>query len=91
MKEVKVIYSGRVQGVGFRYMVYHFATNRPIHGYVQNEANGTVLLVAEGKKEDLEQLVHNIRTGPHGSRIQHEKINWSVANETFDRFRIAYE
>jgi acylphosphatase len=45
----KVIYSGRVQGVGFRYTARQAAAGYDVGGYVRNLGNGDVELVAEGE------------------------------------------
>ena len=53
---------GRVQGVGFRYRAYYTASRLGLTGWVQNEPDGSVLLEAQGKPEDLERLVNDLRT-----------------------------
>jgi acylphosphatase len=45
----RVIYSGRVQGVGFRYTARQLADSFPVAGFVRNQSNGDVELVAEGE------------------------------------------
>jgi len=50
----RVLYSGRVQGVGFRYTVQHLAERFPIAGYVRNLPSGEVELVAEGPAEPVD-------------------------------------
>jgi acylphosphatase len=49
-----VYYSGRVQGVGFRYAAQGVASQFAVAGYVRNLANGDVELVAEGVGEQVE-------------------------------------
>jgi acylphosphatase len=44
----RVLYRGRVQGVGFRYTVQGVAAGRPVVGFVRNLPTGEVELVAEG-------------------------------------------
>jgi acylphosphatase len=44
----RVQYSGRVQGVGFRYAAQEEASTFPVAGYVRNLPNGDVELLAEG-------------------------------------------
>ena len=46
----RVLYSGRVQGVGFRYTTQALAAGHPIAGYVRNLPTGEVELVAEGEE-----------------------------------------
>jgi acylphosphatase len=49
-----VYYSGRVQGVGFRYTAQSLAAQHPVQGFVRNLPNGDVELVAEGDPKDVE-------------------------------------
>lgn len=49
----RTIYSGRVQGVGFRYTAQRVAGGFPINGFVRNLPDGTVELVAEGTEKDV--------------------------------------
>lgn len=44
----RVVYAGRVQGVGFRATVRGLAADFPVTGYVQNLSDGTVLMEAQG-------------------------------------------
>jgi acylphosphatase len=53
----QVIYSGRVQGVGFRYTVRQLAAGRPVAGYVRNLRSGEVELWAEGAAEAVEEFL----------------------------------
>lgn len=47
----RVLYSGRVQGVGFRYTARRLADGYPVSGHVRNLPNGQVELLAEGAAE----------------------------------------
>jgi acylphosphatase len=49
----QVRYTGRVQGVGFRYTAQHLATVFKVAGYVRNLPSGDVELVAEGTAEEV--------------------------------------
>ena len=53
----RVIYSGRVQGVGFRYTAHGLAAGHPIAGYVRNLPNGDVELVTEGEDSAVEAFL----------------------------------
>jgi len=49
----RVRYSGRVQGVGFRYATQRVAAGFAVAGYVQNLPDGSVELVAQGAEEQV--------------------------------------
>jgi acylphosphatase len=53
----EVLFSGRVQGVGFRYTVRGIATRHDVRGFVQNLNDGRVLLVVEGTRPSLVAFV----------------------------------
>ena len=56
-------FSGRVQGVGFRYRAIHAAGMLGVTGWVQNDPEGTVSMEAQGSRERLSQLVEMIGNG----------------------------
>jgi acylphosphatase len=62
----RVYYSGRVQGVGFRYTSQRMAHEHAVAGYVRNLPDGRVELVAEGDPEAIEGLLAAIRRQMHG-------------------------
>ncbi len=49
----EIFYSGRVQGVGFRYCTYQAAREFEVSGYVTNLSDGRVLLEAEGIESEI--------------------------------------
>jgi acylphosphatase len=49
----RVLYAGRVQGVGFRYTARELARGFPVAGYVRNLPDGRVELVAEGEGDEV--------------------------------------
>ncbi len=53
----RVCYSGRVQGVGFRYTAQHLAAGYAVAGYVRNLPDGDVELVAEGEPDEVERFL----------------------------------
>lgn len=57
----RVIYEGRVQGVGFRYTVKDIARGFDVIGWVRNLPDGTVELQAMGERDELEDFLHEIR------------------------------
>jgi acylphosphatase len=53
----RVLYSGHVQGVGFRYTAQSLAAGYPVAGYVRNLPSGDVELVAEGEASAVEAFL----------------------------------
>ncbi len=58
----EILFSGRVQGVGFRYTTRQIAGRFPVTGYVQNLPDGRVQLVAEGASAEVERFVTAVTT-----------------------------
>ncbi|GFI25612.1 acylphosphatase [Lachnospiraceae bacterium] len=54
------IFSGRVQGVGFRYRACYGARQRGLTGWVCNLGNGTVEMEAQGKEDEINALVWSL-------------------------------
>lgn len=57
----EIHFSGRVQGVGFRYTTRNIAARYPVTGYVKNLPDGRVLLVVEGTQYDVEDFLGSLR------------------------------
>jgi acylphosphatase len=85
---MQVLYSGRVQGVGFRYTVRTLATGYEVAGTVRNLKDGRVELAVEGTKPELEAFRAGIREAGLGANIHHEEVIWSEAKGTFSGFAI---
>lgn len=89
-KRLHVIYSGRVQGVGFRYTVCRAAERRHVTGYVRNLPDGDVELVAEGDEQELAVVLNAVRNSNLRRYIATENVRWTEATGEFDRFGISY-
>lgn len=61
---------GRVQGVGFRYFVLREAEYLDLAGYVANERDGSVHVVAEGPPAVLDELLERLHEGPPASIVE---------------------
>lgn len=57
---IEVRYRGTVQGVGFRATAAALARSLGVHGWVRNEDDGSVSLVAEGDEEDAERFLERL-------------------------------
>jgi acylphosphatase len=81
---------GRVQGVGFRFFVRKVATDLSLSGWVRNESDGSVFVVAEGPVDALNRFVESIRTGPPASNVSEVEESWSDAQGAFEAFRVRH-
>jgi acylphosphatase len=61
---------GRVQGVGFRYFVVRHSRRLGLVGWVANEPDGSVRLVAEGSDDAIAELDRAIDVGPPGAVVE---------------------
>ena len=87
-KRLQVIYSGQVQGVGFRYSVKSVATGFDLTGSVRNLPGGGVELIAEGAKDELEAFRQAIRESGLDHFIRQEEVSWQEASSEFRGFEI---
>jgi len=85
---VKIIVSGRVQGVGFRYHIARYASELGLTGYAKNLFTGEVENAAEGRKEFLEALAEKAAKGPSGSFVSSCKVEWLDFKKKYDKFEI---
>lgn len=60
MPRIRVLFHGRVQGVGFRATVRSLAHRQPVTGFVRNRSDGTVELEAQGALHHIEALLTEI-------------------------------
>jgi acylphosphatase len=60
MKARRLTYSGRVQGVGFRYSVKQLVTGYDVSGYVRNQPDGTVELWLQGENDEIDAMEKTI-------------------------------
>jgi acylphosphatase len=69
-----VRYQGSVQGVGFRATVRRLAQGRPVRGWVKNEADGSVSLIATAEGAALDAFLQAIRASRLGAMIDREVV-----------------
>jgi acylphosphatase len=90
MERRRVLYSGRVQGVGFRFTSQRLAERYAIAGYVRNLPDGRVELVAEGEAATVEAFLTAIRA-ELGDRIRDVvDVREEAGNPPFIDFSIRY-
>lgn len=80
METEKVIFSGHVQGVGFRYSCKIFADQIGITGTVHNDINGDVIAIIQGSQDLLDEWIRKLPT----------KISPWARIAKFERTKISY-
>ena len=88
-RRMQIYYSGRVQGVGFRYTVKQVAAGFELAGTVRNLADGRVELVAEGDVAELKAFQQAIRDEGLAHFIRDEQVEWDEAQGGGRGFEIA--
>jgi acylphosphatase len=85
---MQVLYSGKVQGVGFRYSVKSAASGYDVTGTVRNLPDGRVEVVVEGQREELDAFRTGIREAGLEHFIKGEDVSWGEAKNDFRGFEI---
>ena len=86
MKGVEILFSGQVQGVGFRYTCLSISGSYSVAGYVMNLSNGQVKLVAEGEGGELDRFLTEINQTMRENISGFEQS--PVSPQGFDAFTI---
>ena len=88
MNKVNVIIVGRVQGVWFRKYTRIKAKEMGITGWVRNESNGNVALLAEGNQDILKKFVQWLWDGSPDSEVSTVNVKWEETKGIFKSFEI---
>ncbi len=89
-KRAHVLYSGRVQGVGFRYATREVACGFEVTGFVRNLPDGRVELVAEGDEAEVQAFLQAIADSQLSSYVRGTDVNWHAATGEFRGFEIRF-
>jgi acylphosphatase len=84
-----VQFSGRVQGVGFRYTTCQIAEDFPVVGYVKNQRDGRVEVVVEGQAADVDRFLSTLGS-EMSSYIRAKDEQTSTATGEFSRFDVRF-
>ena len=86
-KKLHLYYSGKVQGIGFRYTVLDIALDLKVYGWVKNLNDGRVEVLAESEEDTLNVFLEQINQ--HFSRyIIDTAVEWFPASGEFRNFQV---
>jgi len=75
----RIVVTGIVQGVAFRFTAAREAERLGLQGWVRNLPDGRVEALAEGPRERVESLVAWCWRGPPAARVSDVAVEWSEA------------
>ena len=90
VERLQMTVNGVVQGVGFRYFVIQRARSRGLTGYVSNRRDGSVEVVAEGARPELEELLAELNRGPRHGIVRNVKTEWQEPSGSFEDFDVRF-
>lgn len=85
-----IFYTGRVQGVGFRYTAEAIAISQRLLGWVKNLPDGRVEIVCEGPKDRIESMLQKIQESHLGPHIKKKSVEWQEATDEFTEFCVEF-
>lgn len=88
-KRLHILFTGRVQGVGFRFTAENIANELGVVGWVKNLRDGRVELLVESEEENLNELTERIHKY-FSQYINDMDIQWLMATGEFNDFRIKF-
>lgn len=89
-QRLHAIVSGRVQGVSYRYFTQQKACTLDVTGYVCNQPDGSVEIVAEGTPEQLRQMLNFLYRGSPAAQVDRVVHDFSEATNEYLSFTIRY-
>ena len=87
---VHIWVKGRVQGVGFRAHVEYHALQIGVLGWVRNVGWDTVETAAEGTRQQIDQFIEMVKTGPRASRVDEARVEYETKTEQLSGFTVKH-
>ena len=88
MEAKRYVVRGRVQGVGFRWFVEREAHMLGVAGWVRNNHDGSVEVLAQGTRDQLSGLHGRLREGPRAARVDAVEVSDATPAQGLSSFRI---
>ena len=87
-KAVRLVVSGLVQGVGFRWYVKRVADDYGVNGFVRNRDDGSVESVAEGDSSAVHGFLDEVKVGPSSAHVTGVNVEWLNFEGKYKGFNI---
>ncbi len=84
-----IIFSGRVQGVGFRFTAFNIAKRYELAGLVRNLSDGTVEMLVQGTAETIDDCIRDIEE-EFGGYLSETKIEEIPPDSQYKDFKITF-
>ncbi len=89
MKQVHLIITGFVQGIGFRQFIKRKARKLGLKGWIRNRTDGSVEAVVVGEKKDLGTIIAICKKGPPLAKVSNVVVKWEEnPNQQFESFDV---
>jgi len=89
-QRIRIIVTGKVQGVFFRQALKVMAKKNNVFGWVKNLENGRVEAILEGDEEKINRLVEWSHGGPANARVKDVEIHNEKFSGEFKKFDVLY-
>ena len=90
IQELHAYVNGWVQGVGYRYFVVNTALSLGLRGYVRNLSDGSVEVIAQGNRPNLERLLNMLQRGPSAADVKDIRTHWGQPTEHLSGFHVRW-
>lgn len=90
MIQMQATITGKVQGVRYREFAQVSADTLGVVGYVANNHDGSVLVVAQGWPEVLKEFVEYLHEGSLQAQVEGVAVEWQSINENYEDFSIRH-
>jgi acylphosphatase len=87
---LRAVVHGWVQGVGYRDFVSREAVRLRLRGYVRNASDGSVEVEVEGRQDELESLLEELRRGPRHADVRRVDVSWDADRAEFEGWHLRW-
>lgn len=88
LKRLEAFFTGKVQGVGFRYTASQVIRGFDLQGTVRNLNDGRVELILEGEEAEILAYLEALEETHLADRIKEKELHWGEVQNTLRGFRI---